>query len=384
MRQYPKEKLKWLFVVLAVTAIGFFYSFILDDLRGPPADQILENVRNINGFTIENLADSEQFPPGNINVRKYPDPIAVLSAGFHWVTYNGKTYRAPYGAHGMTYRPEFRAENDVLVRSTPIGLKGREQYQAVLTVATDTPTNTDFAIAERWYGYERPYTKQQWFNIESFLYEALKPGERETPVSVAGTSIQGFEEWEYSVPTFLPYKNIDPFFDNCEQLVAIERSDVPQRGITDGVWEWYPVGSLDYVFCREDSIFLLITNGHFMTTTCELVWLTSEGQFLGRFQLDVLTNAYRSPYRIDSFEFDHDTIAFDWLTGGIYSDSGPNFVPAEDRKPTRRAHITIDLTSVDRNRPVFNQRAIDALAYSRQSRLERKPWDGRVWPDHIN
>jgi len=384
MRHNSKERLKWLIVVvLTVTAIGFLYSFIRDDLRGPTADQILGNASNINGFTIENLADSERIPLGERNLRKYPDPLAALSRGFHWVAYNGKTYRAPYGAHGMTYRPEFRAQNDVFVRSTHIGLKGREQYQAIRTVATDTATNTDFAIAERWYGFERAYKKQQWFNIESFLYEALKPGERDTPVSVARTSIQGFEVWEYNVPALLPYKSSEPFFDSCEQLVAIERSDAARRGITDGEWEWYPVGSLDYVFCREDSIFLLITDGGPRTSSCNLVWLAADGQFLGRFQLDLRANAYRSPYRIDSFEFDRGTITFDWLTGGIYSDSGPNFVPLEDRKPAKRAHITIDLTSVDRSNPVFNQRVVEGLTYSRQSRIERKSRDRRVWPDHI-
>lgn len=385
MRHNSEERLKWLVViVIAATAVGIFYLLFRDDIRGPPADRILENVSNINGFTIENLADSEQIPLSERNVRKYPDPLAVLSKGFHWVAYDGKTYRAPYGARGMTYRPEFRAENDVLVRSTHIGLKGRRQYQAILTVATDAATNTDLAIAERWYGFERAYKKQQWFYIEAFLYEALRPAERDTSVSVAGTSIQGFDVWEYDFPAFVPHKSIEPFFDSCDQLLTIERSDAAKRGITNGVWEWYPIGALDYVFCREDSIFLLITNGHFMTTSCELVWLTRDGQFLGRFQLDLLTNAYRSAYRIDSFEFDGDTIEFDWLTGRNYSDSGTESVPTEDRKPAKRAHVTIDLTFVDRSKPVFNQRAVEGLAYRRQSRLERKSWDKRVWPDHIN
>ena len=384
MSHSSNEKRKRLIaVVLTVIAVGFFYFFVRDDLGGPPADQILKSVDNINGFTIENSADSEQIPLGESNIRKYPDPLAVLSKGFHWVTHNGKTYRAPYGAHGMIYRPELRAENDVSVRTTPIGLKGREQYQAILAVATDTATNTELAIAERWYGLDRPYKKQQGFSIESFLYEALKPAERETPVSVADTSIQGSEVTQYSVPAFLPYKSIEPFFDSCEKLVAIERSDAGRPGITDGVWEWYPAGSLDYVFCREDSIFLLITNGHFMTTNCELVWLTADGQFLGRFQLDFGNNAYRTPYRIDSFEFDTDTIVFDWLTGGDSSGSGTEFAPNGDRKPAKRAHVTIDLSSVDRSKPVFNERAAEGLIFSRQSRIERKSWDRRVWPDHI-
>lgn len=385
MNHSSRKRLKQLIVVaLTVTAIGFVYFLIRDDLRGPPADEILESGTNINGFTIENVADSGPVSISTVNVGKYPDPLSALSRGFHWVTYKGKTYRVPYGARGMTYRPEFRTENDVLVRTTHSGLKGRKRYQAVHTVVTDTATDTDLAIAERWYGIGRTYKEQKGFHIEKFLYEALKPVVRDTLVSVAGTDIQGFDAQSYPVPTFLPYKNIEPFFDSCEQLETIETSDTGRRGITDGVWEWYPIGALDYVFCRGDSIFLLITNGQFMTTSCELVWLAADGQFLGRFQLDLLNYAYRSPYVIDSFEFDGDTIVFDWLTGGFYANSGPNVVPLEDRKPAKRAHVTINLTSVDRSMPVFNERAAESLVQSRQSRLERRPYDRRIWPDHKN
>lgn len=384
MNRDSKERLKWLIVVvLALVAVGLVYSLIRDDLRGPPADQILEHVTNVNGFTIENVADTGRIRLSISNVGKYPDPLAALSKGFHWVTYNGRTYRRPYGARGMIYRPEFRAENDVLVRTTHIGLKGRERYQAIRTALTDTATDTDFAIAERWYGLGKTYKKQQWFHIESFLYEVLKPGERDIPVSLANTSIQGFDVSEHTNVAVLPYESIEPFLDGCEQPVTVTQTDGGRRGITDGVWEWYLAESLDYVFCRGDSIFLLTTNGHPRTTMCELVWLSANGQFLGRFQLDLKTNAYRSPYRVHSFQFDRDTITFDWLTGGIYPDSGPSFVPLEDRKPTKRGHITIDLTSVDRSKTVFNQRAVEGLTVSRQARERRKSWDRRIWPDHM-
>ena len=328
--------------------------WLLGAPHDPPNDEVLLPESKFDGFTLETVDPDAlvqyEFSHGPL------EPLGLIGgSGFRWITFDGRTYQGHFADLGMFYRDEYSPVNSIVVRHEI--KRTRRSKWPYLREVTITDSSTDQALgrAERWYGNDwKGHPSQEWERlsrfIAGFLRERPVPPFTIVPMNIAVTDIQSV-----GISTKLAFDSKPPEFDDCAEDVGVAEYG-HSFGIKTATWAYYSLGWMEYVYCRGDQIFLVLSDGMPSTNVFDLVWLDMAGSFRGRFRRDLSrTEASRAPFWIESLEHSEGKITIDRRSGLGCSNASSDDATNENCG-VRSALIEIDIASGTGPPPFVNER----------------------------
>ncbi len=319
----------------------------------PPNDEVFQPERKIDGFTLV-LADPDSLVEYDFSHGPLEPLYLIGERGFRWITFNGRTYQGHFADHGMFYREEYLPENSIVVREETRRQQNPKWPTLREVTISDSSTSAVLGRAERWYGKNwRIHPIQKRNSLGAFLAKAFKR-DPSSAFTVVPITVMANDIHELRSVANVALDSRPPEFDNCGDDVGVAAYG-HTFGVTTPTWDYFSLGWMEYVYCRNDQIFIVLSDGMPHTRVFDLVWLGKDGSFRGRFRRDLrLSETLRAPFWVESFDFSDGKITVD-RRSGFRCDHESYKESSNEQCRVRSAIIEIDTATANENGPFVSE-----------------------------
>lgn len=326
--------------------------WLLRPPQDPPNDEVFQPDRKVDGFTLS-IADPETLVEYDFSHGPLEPLELIAGRGFRWITFEGRTYQGHLAGPGMFYRDEYAPTNGIVVRQE-IRRNQHPKWPYLREVKiVDSSTAQTLGRAERWYGKNwKSHPNQEWERLSKFIAGFLDE-QPAPPLTIAPMTVSSTDIRDVAIPATLAFKSRLPQFDRCADDIGLAAYG-HRFGIKTVTWAYYSLGWMEYVYCRDDQIFVVLSDGMPRTNVFDLVWLDVAGSFQGRFRLELSrSQSLRAPFWIESLEYSDGKITVD-RRSGLGCDNAPSDDAHDQKCDVRSTLIEVDTASGDGPPPFVN------------------------------